>query len=231
MDINLVFRKSMVYSISAGILTSLFVVLVFVMTKFFSSIAGIESFAVTVIAALIIAFLFNPLKNKIQSLIDKSFYKKNYDYYPTIRKISRELTSIFDLDDLFKYVGNAILSTLGLDKIYLLHAVPGSGYEIVYFQSHKKAHEEKMEKGTAEYDEGNIIQTTSEIIKFYGKSDDILVKDELPGLEKSLGPEIIERIKRDADIDGDDDVVHARRQPRIKIVGPIHKENLQDQRD
>lgn len=195
LDINLVFRKSMVYSLSAGILTSLFVVLVFAMTKFLSKIAGIESFAVTVIAALIIAFLFNPLKNKIQSFIDKSFYKKTYDYYPTIRKISRELTSIFDLDDLYKYVGDAMLTTLGLKNIYLLHAVPGSGYEIAYAQSHDKGHDEYAEKDSAE-NKGEIkIQISSEVVKFYGKSEDVLVKDELPGLEKNLGREIIERIK------------------------------------
>jgi signal transduction histidine kinase len=167
------------------------------MTKFLSSIAGVKSFAVTVVAALIIAFLFNPLKNKIQSFIDKSFYKKNYDYYPTIRKISRELTSIFDLDDLFKYVGNAIVSTLGLTNIYVLHAVPGSGYEIVYSQSNKKDQDEKDKNDHSENDEEMKIQINSEVVKFYRKSEDVLVKDELPAHEKQLGQEIIERIKSD----------------------------------
>jgi two-component system NtrC family sensor kinase len=197
MDIHLVFRKSMVYSLSAGILTSLFVVLVISMTKFVSDVAGITSLAVTVTAALIIAILFNPLKNKIQSFIDKSFYKRTYDYYPTIRKISRELTSIFDLDHLFKYVGDVILSTLGLKNIYILYTVPGGGYEIVYQQSYKKDKDEKREEEPGENEEGMKIEPSSELVKFYGKSDDILVKDELPGREKNLGKEIIERMKGD----------------------------------
>jgi len=195
MDIKLVFRKSMVYSLSAGILTSLFVVLVLTMTKFFSTVVHDSSFTITVVAALIIAVLFDPLKNKIQSYIDKNFYKRTFDYYPTIRKISRELTSIFDIDDLFKYVGNAILSTLDLKNIYLLHAMPGSGYEIVYSQLHKKYHNEQREKDSGENEKGKKIQIDSELVKFYRNSDDILVKDELPGLEKDLGQERVERIK------------------------------------
>ncbi|MBI5665775.1 MAG: hypothetical protein HZC49_11935 [Nitrospirae bacterium] len=197
MDINLVFRKSMVYSLSAGIITSLFVVIVLTMTKFVSNVAGSSSFAITTLAALTIAVLFNPLKNKIQSFIDKSFYKGRYDYYPTIRKISRELVTIFDLDDLFKYVGKTILQTLGLNSIYLLRAVPGSGYEIVYHQSHNNDHDNTGKENVGEEDEGMNIKMTSELIEFYKKSEDVLVKDELPGLEKNLGRGIIERIKQD----------------------------------
>jgi len=194
MDIKLVFRKSMVYSLSAGILTSLFVVLVLAMTKFLSYVAGISSFAITVIAALIIAFLFNPLKNKIQSFIDKSFYKKSYDYYPTIREISRRLTSIFDLDEVFSYVGNVIYSTLGLTSIYLLLPAPGKGFEVVYHKLHKPDKHKKIHRESV-HSEGQIeIRKNSEIVQYFKKSDDILVKDELPGLERKLGEEIIERI-------------------------------------
>jgi len=197
MDINLVFRKSMVYSLSAGILTGLFVVIVISMTNFLSNVAHISSLTITSGAALIIAILFNPIKNKIQSFIDKNFYKKSYDYYPTIREISRELTSIFDLDDLFKYVGDVILSTLGLKDIYLLYAVTGSGYEIVYHQSNKKGKEEKRKESPDNIGERIKIKKGSELIKFYNKSDDILIKDELPGLSKNLGYELIELIKND----------------------------------
>ncbi|MEW6600106.1 MAG: ATP-binding protein [Nitrospirota bacterium] len=197
LDIHLVFRKSMVYSLSAGILASLFVMLVFPMTKFMYDIAAVDSFVVNIFVALIIAFLFNPLKNKIQSLIDNNFYKKQYDYYPTIRKISRDLVSIFDLDDLFKYVGDTIMSNLGLKNIYILHAVQGGGYEVAYYKMRK---EESDKKSSEDYDvnrEGKKITVNSEIVKFYTKSDDILVKDELPGYENDLGLEIIERIKSD----------------------------------
>jgi signal transduction histidine kinase len=197
MDINLVFRKGMVYSLSAGILTGLFVVLVLTMTKFLSEISGISSFAITTASALIIAFLFNPLKNKVQSFIDKSFYKNTYDYYPIIRKVSRKLTSIFDINELFNYVGGVIFSTLRLSNIYLLSAVPGSGYEIAYHKSTKKDKDKKTKEISENEGDGLTIRKNSELVKFFRKSDDVLIKDELPGLEKSLGYQLIEHINND----------------------------------
>jgi signal transduction histidine kinase len=197
MDIHFVFRKGMVYSLSAGILTGLFVVLVLTMTKFLSEISGISSFAITTASALIIAFLFNPLKNKVQSFIDKSFYKNTYDYYPIIRKVSRKLTSIFDINELFNYVGGVIFSTLRLSNIYLLSAVPGSGYEIAYHKSTKKDKDKKTKEISENEGDGLTIRKNSELVKFFRKSDDVLIKDELPGLEKSLGYQLIEHINND----------------------------------
>ena len=197
MDIHLVFRKSMVYSLAAGILTSLFVILVLAMTKLLSNVVGISSFAITVIAALIIAVLFNPLKNMIQSFIDKIFYKKTYDYYPTIKKMSRKLTSIFNLNDLFSYVGNTIFTTLGLTNISLLYTDLGRGYEVVYQKSYKKDKIRKTDREPAFSGDGLLIKKDSEIIHFIKKMDDILIRDELPGFEEELGQEIIERINNE----------------------------------
>jgi signal transduction histidine kinase len=192
MDINLVFRKSMVYSLSAGILTGLFVVIVTVMTKYLSDIAGVTSYAIMIVSALSIAVLFNPLKNIIQSFIDKSFYKKSIDYYPTIRNISRKLTSIFDLDELFSYVGDALCSTLGLATAYLLYPTPGRGYEVVY---HKVTNKNKKQKENSDESvDEKTIKKNSEIVQYFKKSDEILIRDELPGFESELGQEIIERM-------------------------------------
>src|SRR4030065_1823540 len=93
MDINIVFKRTAVYSLSVGLLVGSFVMVVLATTKYLSHLAGITSTTVTAIAALLIALLFNPLRNRIQTIIDKTFYKKTYDYYATIREVSHELAS------------------------------------------------------------------------------------------------------------------------------------------
>jgi hypothetical protein len=95
LDLNLILKKSMVYSLAAGIMTSLFVVIVTVMTKYFSDLAGVTSYTIMVFSALLIAILFNPLRTRIQALIDRFFYKKTYDYYSVIRMVSRDLATMF----------------------------------------------------------------------------------------------------------------------------------------
>lgn len=190
MDVHLVFKKSMVYSLSVGILTSLFVILVLAMTRFLSDMAGITSFAITVIAALLIAVLFNPLRIRIQNLVDKVFYKKSYDYYSIIRQVSSTLASMFDMQSIFKFTGNMIYEVMGLKGVCLLSPVSGSSFEIVYQTSRR--HHKTKDRG-----EGKALRLSSrsETVRLCKKIKDIIIKDELPAVNVAIEPETIEKIK------------------------------------
>lgn len=194
MDINLVFRKSMVYSLSAGILTSLFVVIVITMTKYLSDMAGIESYTILAIASLIIAVLFNPLRTRIQAIVDKKFHKKAYDYYSTIQQVSSTLASMFNRNSILKFIGNMIYEVLGLEGVYMLAAVPAEGtYEAVY-QITKDGG--KINPVTEDGKSLNIDEK-SEVIKFFSKSREIIIKDELPLVEERFGQDAVEEIGKE----------------------------------
>ncbi len=197
LNIHLAVKKTMVYSLSAGLLTGFFVVFALTLTKLISTFAHIDSFKVSIIAAIIIALLFNPLRNRIQTLVDKVFYKKTYDYYGTIQKVSHDLVSMFDFKKIYSFVGDTIFSTLGLKNIYLLSAATGGNYTVVYsrlFEAEKK--EEKGAKETSEIRTELKIDKNSEIVKLLRTSDDILIKDELPAIKEILGQEVIDNIAR-----------------------------------
>src|SRR4030067_3835506 len=136
MDISLVFKRTAAYSFAAGLLTAFFAILVLTVTNLLSSYARVSSFTISIFAVVIIALLFNPLRNIIQKIIDKTFYKKTYDYIETVNKVSHDLASILDLKKIFNSVGDIIFSTLGLKSIYLLSVGPGGDYEVVYNMSY-----------------------------------------------------------------------------------------------
>ena len=203
MDISLVIRKGMVYSASAGILASLFVVIILTMTRYFSDITGITSFTMTIFAALTIAVLFNPLKNRIQLFYDKTFYKRTYDYFATIQKVSQELTSMFDIKKIFSFVGDILFSTLGLSNVYLLSADYGANYRMVHHMSYKgekkdgKTHNEKgMFEREGDTKHVPRFDINPDFINILKHSDDVVIKDELPGVVEIFGKEIIESIEK-----------------------------------
>lgn len=192
MDIDLVIKKGMVYSLSAGILASFFVVLVLIMTKYFSDAVHLTSSVITIVAALTIAVLFHPLKEKIQLLIDNNFYKRTYNYYEVIRDISRKLTSIFDLNTINEFIANTIYDTLGLNRIYVLSMEFGRNVEVVYQRFNKYANKDKLNITGP----GNLTRS-SEMIRFMIESEDILIKDELPEFEGKIGQNGIQRIRHE----------------------------------
>jgi signal transduction histidine kinase len=198
MDINLVIKRTMVYSLAAGILTSFFVVFVLLMTTFVTNIIGINSFAITVIAALIIAILFHPLRIQIQKLVDKVFYKKTYDYFSTVQKVSHELSSMFDTKKIFSFVGDILFTTLGLKKVFVLSAVTGGDFEVVYQKSNPDIGGIEQLKRDSEIPGGNNnnnklrLERTSRVLTLLKEPNDIIVKDELPGIVEIIGQEIID---------------------------------------
>jgi signal transduction histidine kinase len=199
MDIHIVFKRTMAYSLSAGLLTGFFIIFVLSVINIFSTYTDVDSFKVSILAALVIAFLFNPLRNKIQSYIDKIFYKRTYDYYAVIRKISLTLATNFNLNEIYSFICDTVLSSLGLRSIYILSDISGGHYETVYHSEYRKERGEK--KKSPEMDEVvpplKAINDQSDMIKMLNHSRDVVVKDELEGIGKKLGRETVNSIKGD----------------------------------
>ena len=99
-DIDLLINRTLVY----GSLTATLVVLYFggivVLQGVFVALTGEKSTLAIVASTLLIAALFTPLRRRIQSFIDRSFYHRRYDAAKTLEAFSAKLRDETDLDAL-----------------------------------------------------------------------------------------------------------------------------------
>ncbi len=90
MDINVVIRKGLVYSILITIITIIYLCLIILAERFFQGIFGYRSILTSILFASIIALIFIPLKNKIQSFIDRIFLGKSLEQIAQENELLRQ---------------------------------------------------------------------------------------------------------------------------------------------
>lgn len=90
MDINVVIKKGLIYSILIAVLSAIYLLLIMGIEWLFRGILGYRSFGASLFAALVIALLFAPLRNKIQTLIDSIFLGKTPQEIAAENKLLRQ---------------------------------------------------------------------------------------------------------------------------------------------
>lgn len=77
-DIKIVIHQGLLYSILVSSITVIFFISVYISEKALHNIFGYTTFASSVFTATIVAISFIPLRNFIQKLIEKTFFKGSY---------------------------------------------------------------------------------------------------------------------------------------------------------
>lgn len=75
LDINIVLRKGLIYSLLVATLTIFYLLIIVISENLFENLLGYKSIAISIFLTALIAAFFIPLKNRIQELVDKFFFK------------------------------------------------------------------------------------------------------------------------------------------------------------
>jgi hypothetical protein len=99
-DIDLIINRTLVYGSLTAMLVALYFGVIVLLQRVFVVFTGELSTLVIVASTLLIAALFNPLRRRIQSFIDRSFYRRKYDAAKTLEGFSMKLRDETDLEAL-----------------------------------------------------------------------------------------------------------------------------------
>ncbi len=132
MNMRLVIRKSVTYSLSLGIVAAvMWTVLTAIKTLFGFSHETFGSTTSVMSMAIGSVILFHPLRLTIQNLLDKYGYREASDYRRATSMISQELALLMRLEPLNAYLTTFLLSTFKVDfaAIYKCEQPHGLAYQ------------------------------------------------------------------------------------------------------
>jgi hypothetical protein len=97
-DVDVLINRALVYSTLTATLGALYLGSVVGLIALLRTVSGQHSTVAIVIATLAVAALFQPLRRRIQSGIDRRFYRRKYDAAQAVAAFSARLRDEVDLN-------------------------------------------------------------------------------------------------------------------------------------
>jgi hypothetical protein len=111
-EIDVLINRTLVYGTLTAILTGIYVGLVIGLQALLRGIISQDNGVAIVISTLAIYILFQPLRQRLQRLIDRRFYRSKYDAAKIIEAFSSTLRQEVDLDQLREHLLAVVQETM-----------------------------------------------------------------------------------------------------------------------
>jgi signal transduction histidine kinase len=95
LDIRIILRGGLTYSILTLFFTGVYALLVFSFKEIFQSLTGWNTFLTTVIMVFGAVMIFEPLHKRVQDVVDRLFFRGSYYYQKTISDLSDENLKLY----------------------------------------------------------------------------------------------------------------------------------------
>ncbi len=121
MDIDLVINRSVVYGLLTAALAALYLLLITFLSTALGVVVGSPRYTLIVfLSALIIGILVNPLRTRIQEVIDRTFFRKQVDFQHALGEWSEELSTSLRFTNLANLLLHEVPGEMSIVQAWLL---------------------------------------------------------------------------------------------------------------
>ena len=122
MDVDLIFKRGMAYTLAAAAVVGMYFTLVAVVAELVNTRVPSSGRVGLILAIAITALLFDPVRKWIQDRLDQFFYRTRYDYRRTLIEFGRELSAETDLAAMLTSVVERLSRTLLVNHLAIFLA-------------------------------------------------------------------------------------------------------------
>lgn len=116
LDIRVVIRQGMVYSIPTIIIGAAYFLIITFSLTVFELYSGVEIFLLSLIVAVVTALLAEPLRVRAQLIIDRLFFREKFDSQVMLQNLSSRASSVLDLYKITNMILTEVTSTLHIPR-------------------------------------------------------------------------------------------------------------------
>jgi sigma-B regulation protein RsbU (phosphoserine phosphatase) len=131
LDIDVIIRKTVIYSGVTGIVLALYLLLAGLSGGFLVRVAGLKGETATIITTLTVVALFVPIRNRVQGFVDRRFFQRERDLERARRAISALVLGDTRLDEVLPAIADEVQRGLQCRNVALFVLAPdGRDYRL-----------------------------------------------------------------------------------------------------
>ncbi len=127
LDIRLIVRQSLVYTVTSGVLVGLYMLIISQLGKVTRTILGRDAPIVDVAFIIAALVFFQPIMNQMDNLIKRFFIRDKADFRNIAEQFSLQLATIFDLGLLKANVASILRKQMLVERVWFCLHDSGSG--------------------------------------------------------------------------------------------------------
>jgi serine phosphatase RsbU (regulator of sigma subunit) len=144
-DADAIIKRTVGYVVVTAVVVGAYVGVSVLFNVFLGRYEIAQSSAFPIVFTLAIILIFNPLRNRIQSLVDKIFFRKEYDFGEIVSRIGDTITSSLDLGQILKQIMRTFTDDMFIDTSSIMLLSPArTEYQVYLTDGERKKEVEKI---------------------------------------------------------------------------------------
>jgi len=117
LEIRVVVRTGLFYTFATAIAGAMYFVVISQALRIFAKYTDTSIFTITAIIAVLTALIFTPIYIRLQSWIDRVFYRSRYNKSLMLQRLSESTATLLDLDKITTMILDELTNTMHIRKI------------------------------------------------------------------------------------------------------------------